>query len=129
MSNIQEKMGEIAVMFLSIRNLIKVYHWQTYTYSRHKASDKLVKSLSEKIDQFMEVLQGKRGVRLIIPDNNTFLAENQTDTSIVELLNMFKKYLSDKLPTYLYPEDTDLLNIRDEMLANINQTLYLFTFS
>lgn len=129
MSNVEEQMGKIAVMFLSIRNLTKVYHWQTHIYARHKASDKLVKKLTEKIDEFMEVMQGKRGVRLSIPANNTFLAENQTDSSIVELLNAFKNFLSDKLPTYLKPEDTDLLNIRDEMLANINQTLYLFTFS
>lgn len=129
MTTIAHNMGDIAVMFLSVRNMIKIYHWQTPKYSRHKASDKLVLGLTEKIDKFMEVLQGTRGTRLLISNGSSFSIENQTDTSIIELLNAFKGYLSNTLLQYLSKNDTDLVNIRDEMLADINQALYLFTFS
>jgi len=55
-------------------------------------------------------------------------------TSNVELkreLDKFKEYLV-SLNTHLFMKqmsNTDLYNIRDEMLANINQFLYLLSFS
>jgi hypothetical protein len=36
-------------------------------------------------------------------------------------------YLSQVLPRKLRADDTDLLNIRDEILGSLNQSLYLFT--
>jgi hypothetical protein len=39
-----------------------------------------------------------------------------------------ENYLINELPTMLDPKkDTDLLNIRDEILASVNQTKYLLT--
>lgn len=129
MNTTPQDIGNIAVMFLSIRNSVKIYHWQTPKYSRHKASDKLVFGLTDKIDKFIEVFQGSRGTRLVVSNDNNFSMENQTDSSIINLLNAFKSYLSNTLPLYLLKTDTDLFNIRDEMLADINQALYLFTFT
>jgi len=37
--------------------------------------------------------------------------------------------MTTKLPSLLKPTDTDLLNIRDEIIADLNQTLYLFTLA
>jgi hypothetical protein len=51
--------------------------------------------------------------------NEKFLS----DEGIVELFIFTKKYLT-KLSMYI--ESTDLKNIRDEMLGEVNQTLYLF---
>lgn len=39
------------------------------------------------------------------------------------------EWLSKKLPKQLRKEDTDLLNIRDEIIGDLNQTLYLFTLN
>jgi len=48
-----------------------------------------------------------------------------------KLLIQFKSFLMDEIPKYLGKDkemkNTDLLNIRDEMLANVNKTLYLIT--
>jgi hypothetical protein len=49
------------------------------------------------------------------------------DTNIITILEEFKKILiafDNKLS-----KDTELLNIRDEMLAAINRTLYLFSLN
>ena len=56
--------GNIAVTLLAYQNMIKIYHWQTPKYSRHKASDKLFKNMVEKFDQLVEVLQGSWGTRI-----------------------------------------------------------------
>lgn len=119
--------GDIAVIFLSIRDNIKVYHWQTHSYARHKASDRLVTSLSDKLDKFIEVLQGSRGERILIGESLPL--SNHTDDSIVELLHGFEEWLVDTLPTYLMKKESDLFNIRDEILASVHQALYLFTLN
>jgi hypothetical protein len=36
-------------------------------------------------------------------------------------------WLTHQLPKYLKKDDTDLLNIRDEILAHLNQARFLFT--
>jgi hypothetical protein len=80
-------------------------------------------------DKIIETIQGSRNVRLTIPLNfNTIKLNNQTDSSIEELLIYFKNWLIEKFPKYLFNKDNDILNMRDELLANVNQTLYLFTF-
>ena len=73
----QTQIGEIAMILLSFRDQLKIYHWQTTSYSRHKASDKLVDIMTSQIDKFMETLQGSRNLRMIIPDKNSITFQNQ----------------------------------------------------
>ena len=122
-------LGNIAIVFLGIRDNVKIYHWQTKSYSRHKASDKLSNLLGDLMDKFLEVMQGSRNKRIQI-NSLPIIIKNQTDDSIVAILNQFRDWLikKDGLPSFLTKTDTELLNIRDEILAAVNQTLYLFTF-
>ena len=48
------------------------------------------------------------------------------DREIILVLNEIAKFLED-ISTHI--KDTDLLNIRDEILGNVNQTKYLFTLA
>ena len=118
--------GEILGILLSFKESMYLYHLQTTSYARHKASDKLVDSISDLSDKFIESMQGSRNYRASLKPNSV-IVENQDDSSIVVLLNDFSKWLQGKLPLYLTKSDTDLLNIRDEMLAATNKTKYLFT--
>ena len=120
--------GKIALYFMFVRDQLKIYHWQTKNYARHKSSDDLVEKLSEKMDKFIEVMQGIENTRLSIKHDNFPVLHNQTDNSIVKILNLFKEWLSKELPVYI-KNNTDLLNIRDDILSDVNNTLYLFTFS
>ena len=119
--------GDIALKFLFTRDQIKIYHWQTKSFARHKSSDELVDALSSKLDKFIEVMQGKYD-RIMIPKNKySFFDVN--DESIVDILTEFRSWLIADLPkNFDKKKDTDLMNIRDDILADINQTLYLFTF-
>ena len=38
-------------------------------------------------------------------------------------------YFTEEVPKYLGAKDTDLFNIRDEVLAGINKVKYLFTLA
>ncbi len=107
-------------------NTIKLYHWQTTNYARHKATDSLHSELSDLIDTFIEVYIG-RYKRPSYNDTIKINIEELSDDSAVNAINEYISYLKTDLPKYLKSSDTDLLNIRDEMLQNLNQTLYLFT--
>ena len=125
-----EKIGDIAVIFLSFRDQLKIYHWQTTSYSRHKATDKLLTIMNEQIDRFMETLQGSRGKRLVINQStNTLTIRNCTHEDANTLLIAFKSWLLSGLDRSLEPYDKDLNNIRDEILGSVNKTLYLFSLS
>ena len=56
--------------------------------------------------------------------------DNVDDKNIDKVLKNLAKWLSFKLPTLLDMKNYDnseLLNIRDEILSQTNQTLYLFS--
>jgi hypothetical protein len=120
--------GDIVVSLLTFQNTIKIYHFQTPSYARHKASDKLFAALTATIDQFMEVLQGSWGVRIKLRPNTGIPLFNTTDGNVIRVLEEFSAWLVQDIPKMLRPQDVDLMNIRDEILSSVSQALYLFTF-
>ena len=122
-----EKIGDIAMIFLTFRDQLKLYHWTTSSYARHMASDKLVGIMTAQTDLFMETLQGSRNKNLVLtPSSGRITFTNLNDENAHELLVEFKNWLLNGLPTMLESFDNDLYNIRDEILASVNNTIYLF---
>ena len=131
---IMDNNSNVLNVFLYIINQIKIYHWQTNSYSRHKATDELFEKLNELIDQFIETLTGrmileKNDINYRIKINNKKIKiVDMLDNSGLELLTSIKNVLEhDTHLLQVLKNNTDLQNIRDEMLGHINQTGYLFT--
>jgi hypothetical protein len=122
-------MASIVHDFLEFSAQVKLYHWQTKVYARHLASDKLFGEINELIDKFVEIYIGKNGRPQLPTTQRSLKLDNLNDDTMVTYLNKWIRYLQDKLPEMLDKKDTDLINIRDEMMGLINNTLYLFTFS
>lgn len=117
----------IITVLLQFQNQIKINHWQTYGFSDHNAYGGLYDSLSESIDEFVEIFMGKYG-RIFAKDSFSFTLQNLKSGNQVNELDMFINYLSFELPKFLdATKDTDLLNIRDEILGSVNKTKYLLT--
>ena len=130
-SNLQHFQKEITVIFFEMLMMVKLYHWKTFSYATHKATDELYSKLNENIDRFMEVLLGKSGQRTDLMDHkNIRLFDLNSPESLKKKVEEFKSYLVD----LDYKEDlkkmsnADLYTIRDELLADMNQFLYLLTF-
>lgn len=120
-------MMNIVTKFLTYQNQVKILHWQTTSYSEHEALGSLYDSLSSKIDCFVEIFMGKNG-RILAQNSFNLVVENYKNMSPQNLMVDMEKYLIEELPTMLDEEkDTDLLNIRDEILASVNKTKYLLT--
>jgi len=122
---------KIVTMFLQMLNTVKLYHWKTTSYSQHKATDELYSNLNENIDSFVEIMLGKKGDRVNLTGQKSLPLLDYTN------LSDFKKEV-EKYKTFLInmnkdaglniTNNSDLLNVRDEILGNLNQFTYLLTF-
>ena len=113
--------------FFSMREQIKLYHWQTHSFAQHKATDDVLSALDGSIDKYVEVYMGKYGRPKVTGGSNTVRVQNMTEKTAVKFIKTCITYLEGPLVKRLKPVDTDLVNIRDEMLAELNKILYLFT--
>ena len=122
---------QITVVFLEMIMMVKLFHWKTHSYATHKATDDLYGSLNENIDKFIEILLGKSGSRIDLMGHKTIqLIDLNSQEKLKSKIASFKSYLVDldnnkALSTM---SNSDLFNIRDEILGNLNQFLYLLTF-
>ena len=115
------------LFFLHLRDQIKLYHWQTRVYARHIATDKMLKKLEKEIDSYVEIYIGKYGRPKINGKNASITLQNLSEAGATRMIVAAVKYLQGPLTKTLQPSDTDLMNIRDEIIADLNQLLYLFT--
>jgi len=117
----------IITNFLTIQNQMRVFHWQTQkkpgSFAQHEAFGEAYESLDPLIDDYIEVFQGKNGA--IMGKNGFTVKLENLSNDFEEFINEYIDYLINTLPKSLDSNtDTDLLNIRDEMLAVLNQTKY-----
>jgi DNA-binding ferritin-like protein len=119
---------ELINKFLTFYNQVKILHWQTISYAEHKALDGLYDDLGDNIDSFVESYMGKYG-RVIAEDNFAITLVNYSALSPEALLDQMDEFLIEDLPEMLDEEDTDLLNIRDEILGDVKKTRYLLTLN
>jgi hypothetical protein len=122
-------MDSIVQMLLQFQISIKILHWQTTSYATHIATDSLYKNLSANIDKFVEVMQGAQSGRVKFAKNSDLELLNFDKKGGLNLLKFIRSWLETSLPKFLNKSDTDLFNIRDEMLSDINQTIYLFSLN
>ena len=117
-------MDSIINGLLRIQQQLRILHWQTKSYARHKAYGKTYDELGDLIDEFMEVQMGKYG-RFELQDK-TIPLENLEEMTVSDFIDDSIAFLTD-LTNKVDPKDSDLLNIRDEMLAKMNRLKYLLT--
>lgn len=127
-------MSQLLSVFIFITNQLRLYHWNTKNYSRHIASGTLYTKLDGLVDNFIETLQGKMEDDDYRIDYETIKIKYKklNDEEILDVLKNFRHFLENEVEKYLYlnhknTKNTDLINIRDEMLDNVNRTIYLFT--
>jgi DNA-binding ferritin-like protein len=121
---------EITIKFMEMLFMVKLFHWKTHSFATHKATDELYDSLNDHMDKFIEVLLGKTGDRINLLKRKTIsLKDLDSQEKLKSNIESFKKYLIDlNNHSVNTSENTDLMNIRDEILEDMNKFLYLLTF-
>jgi len=113
---------------LSLRNQLKLYHWQTKVYARHMAVDKVLGELDTLIDSYVEIYIGKYGRPRVTGTHAVLRMQNLTDAGAQKLAKGALSYMHKQLVSHLdASQDSDLINLRDEMMGQMHQLMYLFT--
>jgi DNA-binding ferritin-like protein len=112
--------------FLGLQLQLKINHWQTKGHARHSAFGDTYNKINDLIDEYVEQAMGKYG-RFILDE----------ETKKIELLNLneldvnnFISAVTNGLVNFtkeLDQTDTNLLNIRDEILGEMYKLSYLLT--
>uniref|UniRef100_A0A6C0D142 Uncharacterized protein n=1 Tax=viral metagenome TaxID=1070528 RepID=A0A6C0D142_9ZZZZ len=111
----KSKVKDIIECCLDFLNNLKLFHWNTHSYSEHMASDELFEDLVKKTDKMVESLLQNR-----VPIK-TSITLNTDKKSFMIKLNSFKKMMkSVSLPEELY-------SLRDDILIDIDQFEYRLT--
>tara|TARA_R110002074_G_C12283429_1_gene643369 strand:+ start:331 stop:804 length:474 start_codon:yes stop_codon:yes gene_type:complete len=126
----------IVGVFLTILNTVKLYHWKTKSYSTHKATDELYEALNSKIDSFVEILLGKEIISSgkkrdkILNVKNLKFKNYKNQKDFKKQIEEYKLFLINLSKSSLNtPTNSDLMNLRDEILGLMNQFLYLLTLN
>jgi len=122
-------MEHVLLKLLTFRQQVQLFHWSTMSYAKHVASNTLYNNISTLIDKFVETLQGRMNERISYKKLSLKL-KNVSDKKIDKVLVTFREFLSGELEEKIDSvgkDNTDLKNIRDEMISEVNQALYLFS--
>lgn len=119
---------EIILKLVQIQTQFKFLHWQTSGYSKHKAYGDIYDNLGDLIDTFVESMMGKYG-RPEFESEFSIMFQDISFISIQKFMDGITEFLvaiTDELDSKY---DTDLLNLKDEMLGEINKLKYLLTLN
>ena len=101
------------IVCLEFLDNLKLFHWNTRSYSEHMASDQLYEDLTKKIDRLIESI-----IQVRVPIKST-ITINTSDFS--KKLRGFKQFMNKiQLPN-------ELLSLRDDILIDIDQFEYRLT--
>lgn len=138
--------NEIIINFMVFLNTVKLFHWKTFQYSIHKATDELYSKLGANFDRYVEVLLGKntrfsqnttslsskKSLRFDLSNVRSIPLHSFSEIkSFLDEVERFKEYIMRMEDNQFFKvmSNQDLITIRDEIMADLNQFLYLSTLN
>lgn len=112
---------------LGLQTQLKINHWQTKGIARHEAFGKAYDDLGGLIDEFVEISMGKYGRFVLDGDEKNITLINLSEMNPSDMIKTCADALIEFSSDLDESRDTDLLNLRDEMLGLLNKLLYLLT--
>jgi DNA-binding ferritin-like protein len=106
-------------------NALKFFHWQTKIYAKHIALGELFDGVTELVDDFTETAMGKYGRVDVSGLSYDFV--NISDANVITAIDDMIEKSTNLTDATDARKDTDLLNLRDELIAKCNKTKYLLT--
>ena len=119
---------DLITKFLTLHNQLKIYHFQTDSYAQHQAFGSAYDAFTGLIDQFVEEFMGQYS-RIMNKEGFKVELSNITQKDPDKFIEEYISFLVTELPKGLKPTDTNLLNIRDEMLGELQKLKYLLTLN
>ena len=114
----------VVAKLMGFQQALLLNHWVTTSFAQHKALGEAYEELAEKLDGFVESLIGVKG-RGVVANITTLDVGGNTQVVLSGLESVLRK----DIPALVGPNETSLLNLRDEMLDLVQHTRYLLTLS
>ena len=113
---------DLIQFLLEAANQVRVLHWGTSSYSEHVALGDLYDAISDAADKIAEALMGAQGKRLQL--KGTLELVDYAEGVPANYVRGIGEAL-----TSITGLPTDILNMRDDLLAAVHKTSYLLTLS
>ena len=113
-------------LFLGLHANLKVFHWQTKGFSRHEAFANIRSTIEDLMDEFVEQSMGQYGRFTLDEETKNISLINLSDAKPSQMAETICEALV-QLTDQIDPKDTNLLNLRDEMLGAMQKLKYLLT--
>lgn len=117
--------SELISLLLASRNQAHIFHFQTTSFSAHKALNEYYDAIVDLVDTFVETYQGKYG----IIGNYTTPGSVKENTSVQDIIVYFEELAAVVVESRKeIPQDDYLLNQIDEITALLYGTVYKLKF-
>lgn len=113
-------------LFLGLHAQLKVFHWQTKGFARHEAFAKVRETLDDLMDEFVEQAMGQYGRFELDDETKSIGLINLGEAKPSQMAETICEALI-QLTDQIDPKDTNLLNLRDEILGLVQKLKYLLT--
>lgn len=119
-------LGTNVNFFLGLQVQLKINHWQTKGYARHNAFGDTYNKLQDLVDEYVEQAMGKYGRFVLTDETKTITVSNLNELDMKSFISTVTTAL-EQFTSELQETDTNLLNIRDEILGEVYKLSYLLT--
>lgn len=103
---------------------LKLWHWQTLLFAQHNAFGDAYEALEDPIDEIVESSIGITGREKITALDLTISGDLATVNAKILEFKVFLVGLNREFAAY-----TDILNLRDTILGEVDQLLYRLTLA
>lgn len=117
-----EPLGKFLGTLMSSRTQAHVFHLQTPSFAAHKALDDYYSQITDLIDSYAEMAQGRYG----IIRGYEMVSQIMEDDSSVKYFTGLQKFIDGIRGTL--PQDGELNNTVDEISGLVSSTLYKLKF-
>lgn len=113
-------------LFLGLHTQLKIFHWQTKGHARHTLFADIRDAFEDLMDEYVEQAMGQYGRFQLSDETRMITLSNLSDLKPTEMAETICQSLR-QLTEQIDSQDTNLLNLRDEMLGLIQKMKYLLT--
>lgn len=113
-------------LFIGLHAQLKIFHWQTKSIARHESFSKIREQLDDLMDEFVEQAMGQYGRFKLDDESKNINLINLSEAKPSEMAETICQALK-QMTSQIDSEDTNLLNLRDEILGLVQKMKYLLT--
>ena len=127
--NIKNYKANIRNNFKEMINLVKTYNWKTKSHSKKQINDELYNKLDIHTEQFIEELVANNEDKLMKKfEKEIKNLKNKHEIKLKDKIYEFRNILKNIVSPSSRKKNTNLLLLRDILLLDINEFLYLIIF-